>query len=48
MNEKIYDNLQEKYISSAFQILKKCKAFSNFALIRQLGKNTLAFAIFWK
>ena len=48
MNEKIYDNLQEKYISSAFQILKICKAFSNFALIRQLGKNTLAFAIFWK
>ena len=48
MNEKIYDNLQEKYISSAFQILKICKAFSNFALIRQLGKNTPAFAVFWK
>ena len=30
MTEKMYDNLQEKYISSVFQILKICKAFSNF------------------
>ena len=26
----MYDDLQEKYKSSAFQILKMCKAFSNF------------------
>ena len=30
MTEKIYDSLQEKYKSSVFQILKICKAFSNF------------------
>ena len=30
MIEKMYDNLQEKYKSSAFQILKICKVFSNF------------------
>ena len=26
----MYDNLQEKYKNSVFQILKICKAFSNF------------------
>ena len=30
MTEKIYDNLQEKYKNSVFQILKICKMFSNF------------------
>ena len=30
MTEKMYDNLQEKYKNSIFQILKICKAFSNF------------------
>ena len=30
MTEKMYDNLQENYKSSVFQILKICKAFSNF------------------
>ena len=30
MSEKMYDNLQEKYKNSVFQILKICKAFSNF------------------
>ena len=30
MTEKMYDNLQKKYESSVFQILKICKAFSNF------------------
>ena len=48
MTEKMYDNFQEKYISSVFQILKICKAFSNLILIQQLGKNTLGFAIVWK
>ena len=26
----MYDNLQEKYVSSAFKMFKKCKALSNF------------------
>ena len=30
MTEKKYDNLQEKYKNRVFQILKICKAFSNF------------------
>ena len=30
MTEKMYDNLEEKYKNSAFQILKIRKAFSNF------------------
>ena len=30
MTEKMYDNFQEKYKNSVFQILKICKAFSNF------------------
>ena len=29
MTEKMYDNLQEKYKNSLFQILKICKALSN-------------------
>ena len=32
MTEKIYDISQEKYKNGAFQILKICKAFSNFGL----------------
>ena len=30
MTEKMYDNLQEKYKNSVFQILKIRNAFSNF------------------
>ena len=30
MTEKMYDHLQEKYKNKVFQILKICKAFSNF------------------
>ena len=30
MTEKMYDKLLEKYNNSVFQILKVCKAFSNF------------------
>ena len=30
MTDKMYDNLLEKYKNSVFQILKICKAFSNF------------------
>ena len=30
MTGKMYDNLQEKYKNSVFQILKICKVFSNF------------------
>ena len=48
MTEKMYDNLQGKYISSVLQILKIWKAFSNFDLIRILGRNTLGFAIVLK
>ena len=48
MTEKMYDNLQEKYISSVFQILKIWKHLAILILIRQLGKNTLGFAIVWK
>ena len=49
MTKKMYDNLQEKYKNSVFQILKICKAFSNFDFnltIRE--KNTLGCAIVWK
>ena len=45
----MYDNLQEKDKSTAFQILKICKPFSNFdfnSTIRE--KNTLGCAIVWK
>ena len=44
----MYDNLQEKYISSVFQILKIWKHLAILILIRELGKNTLGFAIVWK
>ena len=30
MTKKVHDNLLEKYKNSVFQILKICKAFSNF------------------
>ena len=49
MTEKMYDNLLEKYKNSVFQILKICKAFSNFnfnSTIRK--KNTLNCATVWK
>ena len=38
MIEKIYDNLQEKYKNSVFQILKMCKAFSNFHFTSKIRK----------
>ena len=40
MTEKMYGNFQKKYKSSAFQILKICKAFliAILFLIRELGK----------
>ena len=49
MTEKMYDKLLEKYKNSIFQILKICKAFSNFdfnSTIRK--KNTVGCAIIWK
>ena len=30
MTKKMYDNSLQKYKNSVFQILKMCKAFSNF------------------
>ena len=30
MTEEMYDNLQDKYKISVFEILKICKAFNNF------------------
>ena len=41
MNEKMYDNLQEKYKNSIFQILNICKAFSNFYFNSTIRKNCL-------
>ena len=38
MTEKMYDNLQEKYDSSVFQILLICKAFDNFDFNSTIGK----------
>ena len=38
MIEKMYDNLQQKYRNSVFQILKICKAFSNLDFDSKLGK----------
>ena len=46
MTEKMYDNLQEKYISNAFQILKICKAFSNFDFISTIRKKCTRFCNF--
>ena len=34
----MYDNLQEKYKSSVFQILRICKALSNFDFISTIRK----------
>ena len=48
MTKKIYHSLQEKYTNSVFQILKICKALSNFdfnSTIRK--KNTLGCATVW-
>ena len=45
----MYDNFQEKYISSVFQILKIYKAFSNFDFNLAIRKKkTLGFAIVWE
>ena len=34
----MYDNLQEKYKNSVFQILRMCKALSNFDFISTIRK----------
>ena len=39
MIEKMYDNLQEKYKKSVFQILDICKAFTNFGFNSTIGKS---------
>ena len=44
----MFDNLQEKYISRVFLILKICEAFNNFDFNSAVMKNTLGFAIVWK
>ena len=41
MTEEIVDNLQEKYKNSVFQILKTCKALSNFDFNLTIRKNTV-------
>ena len=38
MTEKMYNNLQEKYKKSVFQILKICKSFSNCDFNSTIGK----------
>ena len=43
MTEKMYDNFQEKYISSVFQILKIYKAFSNFDFNSTIRKKYTGF-----
>ena len=48
MTEKMYDNLQEKYKNSVFQILKYSKRLVILILIRHLGKYTLGCTIVWK
>ena len=46
MTKKMYDNLQEKYKNSVFQILKICKALSNFDFNSTIrNKNALGCAI---
>ena len=40
MTEKMYDNVQQKYKNSVFQILKICKAFSNFDFNSTIRKKT--------
>ena len=41
MTKKVYDNLQEKYKTSVFQILNRCKAFSNFDFNSAVRKKIL-------
>ena len=41
MTEKTVDNLQKKYKNSVFQILKICKALSNFNFNLTIRKNTV-------
>ena len=41
MTEKTVDNLQKKYKHSVFQILKTCKALSNFNFNLTIRKNTV-------
>ena len=41
MTKKMCDNLQEKYKKSVFQILKICKAFSNFDFSSTIMKKIL-------
>ena len=49
MTEKMFDNLQEKYKNSDFQILKICIAFSNFDFnLTVRKKSTLGCANVWK
>ena len=38
MTEKMYDNLQVKYKNNVFQILKICKALSNFVFNSAIRK----------
>ena len=40
MTVKVNDNLQGKYKNTVFQILKICKAFSNFDINSAIRKNT--------
>ena len=47
MTKKMYANLQEKYKTSVFQILNRCKALSNFDFNSTVRKSTLGFAIVW-
>ena len=44
----MYNNLQEIYKNSVFQILKIRKAFSNFDFNSAVKKNALGCAITWK
>ena len=43
MTTKMYDNLQDKYISNVSQILKICKAFSNFDFNSTIRKKYTGF-----
>ena len=44
----MYDNLQEKYKKTVFQILKYAKRLVILISVRRLGKITLGCAIVWK
>ena len=49
MTEKMFDNLQQKYKNSDFQILKICIAFSNFDFnLTVRKKSTLGCENVWK